>query len=288
MGEAFDDKQRILQLIRESDAPLSSKQVCKTILGSSGKKSIELVQKNLLDLKISGSIFEFPPERAGYEIRFGKVSPTDWLSNKIVTMVKKAGGRLTVTQVRNSLQKWEVGHFDESIGRLVKEGKIFYLTVRFKYLLSAPPSPFDHLLPRQVTAAREILERINRHRQRHLSMEELRTFLDGLADQTAAPTSGSLELTEELLHTWHEQDLPKRGGLTSIPIHWTWSHYEGSCKSGKVKPNLDYFQDFLRNLHRSGKIELIPHSMTQEIPKREMEISLRSQHNEVLYYWKWR
>jgi hypothetical protein len=90
------------------------------------------------------------------------------------------------------------------------------------------------------------------------------------------------------LREWYQKDLPKRGGLSSIPIPWTWSHYESWCSSNNVDPDLGQFQDLLRALGREGKVEFIPHSLTQSVPERESEIALRGPHGEVLYYWKWR
>lgn len=288
MSDGNDQKDRILRLILESGSPISIKKVSEHVLGSSSKKKLELLQKDLLGLKTSGQIFEYLPERAGLGVRFGSVPPMDWLSNKIVTMVKEAGGRLTLRQVRESLRKWETHYFDEALGKLVKDGRLFYLTVRFKYVLSSPPDPSDYLLPRQVTALREILDRINRHRKNALTIEELKTFLNGPNLAEVLPVEASGQPSEDLLREWYHKDLPRRGGLASVPIPWTWSHYESWCISHKAKPDLGLFQGFMRDLYRAGKIEFISHSMTQTLSERESEVSLRGQHGEVLYYWKWR
>jgi hypothetical protein len=288
MNHSNDQEERILQLIRGSDSPISIKRLSQHVLSSTGKKEAGLLQNTLLSLKTSGQLFEYPPERAGRGVRFGSVTPMDWLSNKIVTMVEEAGGRLTLRQVRESLRKWEAAYFDEALGKLVKDGRLFYLTVRFKYVLSSPPDPCDYLPPRQVTALRVILERINRHRKNALTIEELMTFLNGpdLAEILAVEVSG--QPSEDLLREWYHKDLPRRGGLASVPIPWTWVHYESWCSSNKLRSDLAQFQSVIWNLHRAGKIELISHSMTQSLSERESELSLKSQHGEVFYYWKWR
>jgi len=288
MNHSNDQEDRTLQLIRGSDSPISIKRLSEHVLSSSGKKGLGFLQNTLLSLKTSGQIFEYPPERAGRGARFGSIPPTDWLSNKIVTMVKEAAGRLTLRQVRESLRKWETGYFDEALGKLVKDGRLFYLTVRFKYVLSSPPNPSDYLLPRQVTALREILERVNRHRNKSLTIEEMRVFLDMGNLAKVSPVEDFGKPSEELLCEWYHKDLPKRGGLSSIPIPWTWVHYESWCSSNKLRPDLTQFQTLIWNLHRAGKIELISHSMTQSLSERESELSLKSQHGEVFYYWKWR
>jgi len=277
----------ILELLRRSDVPMTAKQVALKAFGSTSSKEIEKVTGVLEQLKTGGAAFEFPPERASYGPRFGLVSPTDWLAHRIITTVKEAGGRLTLRQVRDSLRKWETIYFDEAIGKLVKDERLFYLTVKFKYVLSSPPDPSDYLLPRQVTALREILERINRYRKTALTIEQLKTFLNGL-DFVHVPAAISGRPSEDLLREWYSKDKPRRGGLDSVPIPWTWSHYESWCNSHKARPDLEQFQDFMWQLHRAGKIELISHSMTQSLSELESEVSLRGQHGEVLYYWKWR
>jgi len=278
----------ISELLRRSDGPQTAKQVAQKAFGSASSEDIEKVTGVFDGLKTCGAAFEFPPERAGYGARFGLVSPADWLAQRIVTAVKEAGGRLTLRQVRESLRKWERQYFDEALGKLVKDGRLFYLTVRFKYVLSSAPDPFDHLLPRQVTALREILERINRHRKNALTIEVLQKFLNGPSPAEIIPTQASGIPSEDLLREWYQKDLPKRGGISSIPIPWTWSHYESWCRSNELTPDLAQFQDFLSSLYRAGKIEFISHSMTQTLSERESELSLRGQHGEVLYYWKWR
>jgi hypothetical protein len=129
---------------------------------------------------------------------------------------------------------------------------------------------------------------VNRHRRASISLDELRSFLDGSDVMGVSKAEESGRPSEDLLREWYQKDLPRRGGLTSIPIPWTWGHYELWCLSRKLRPDLVLFQDFMWGLHRAGKVDLIPHSMTQELSARESELSLRSQHGEVLYYWKWR
>jgi hypothetical protein len=288
MTASVDLPKDIFELLRTSDGPLTTKQVAQKACGSTSPKSIGTIESILEELLARGSVFEFPPERSGYGARFWWLNPVDWLAERILSTVKESGGRVTLRKLRESLRKWETRYFDEALGRLVRERKLFYLTVRFKYVLSYPPNPYDYLLPRQVTALKEVLERINRYRKNTLSVEDLRAFLNGSTVPETSPIKASARLSEDLLREWYNKDLPKRGGPSSIPIAWTWSHYESWCRSRKVDPDLGYFQDFLRSLGREGKVEFIPHSLTQSIPERESEISLRGHHGEVLYYWKWR
>ena len=181
---------------------MTAKQVTLKAFGSTSSKEIEKVTGVLDQLKTGGAAFEFPPERAGYGPRFGLVSPSDWLAQRIVTTVKEAGGRLTLRQVRDSLRKWETIYFDEALGKLVKDEKLFDLTVKSKYVLSSQPHPSDYLLPIQITALRGILERINRHRKTALTIEELKTFLNGPKPPEVLPDKPSEQPSEDLLLEW--------------------------------------------------------------------------------------
>lgn len=281
-------RKSIVELLRSSDVPLSAKQVAQTGFGWTSRKDIENVTEILNQLKTSGDAFEFPPARIGSAVRFGPVPPADWVGMKIAGMVKEEGGRLTITQVRAGLRKWETTYFDEAIGKLIEAGQLFYLTVQFKYLVSSPPAPFDHLLPRQVTALKEILERVNRHRGRALTLDDFRALVNGADATEGSRVEESGRPTEDLLRQWYQKDLPRRGGLSSIPIPWTWAHYESWCLVNRLRPDLVTFQDFMWSLYRAGKVEFIPHSMTQELSEAEAKLSLRSRHGEILYYWKWR
>jgi len=283
-----DDQSIILELIRSANTPLTAKQVAQNWLGATGQEKVRIVQILLEELSAAGRTFEFPPQKEGFSKRFGVAPPLEFICGRILSLVEDSGGRITQQGARAALKKWEREYYDQAIGKLAREKKLFYLTVRYKFLVSEPPTPFDHLLPRQVTALREILERINRHRKTALTIEELKTFLNVYDLVKVLPGAVSEKLSEDLLREWYNNDLPRRGGLASVPIPWTWSHYESWCISNKTKPDLGKFQDFMLHLHRAGKIELIAHSMTQSLPDRESEIALKGQHGEVLYYWKWR
>lgn len=288
MTVGADLSREIIELLRASGRPLTGKQVAAEVLGSATPKTLEKIGAALTELIAQGTAFEYPPERSGYGARFWCVNPTDRLAERIMAEVAQADGRLTLRRLRAGLKKWEIPYFDQVLGNLLREKKLFYLTMRFKYVLSSPPDPYDHLLPRQITALREILERINRHRKNALTLEEARDILNGRSSTEIAPPQATGIPTEDLLREWYNRDLPKRAGLASIPIPWTWTHYESWCTSNKARPDLQRFQEILRSLHRAGRIELIAHSMTQSLPERESEISPRGPHGEVWYYWKWR
>ena len=126
-----DERQSMLELIRSSDAPVTAKQVTHTTLGSSKQTEVNRVQDVLDDLKKTGGVFEFPPRQAGQAVRFGSVPPLEWVRERILNKIKSSGDRVTERLLRESLHKWEKRYYDDAIGGLVKERKLFYLRVQY-------------------------------------------------------------------------------------------------------------------------------------------------------------
>lgn len=283
MNASSIDGNRLAEVVRNAGVPLTAKGVARAALGSSGRKAVGEVEQILESLQQSGQLHKYPPRQEGGVVRFSSVPPVEWVRGRILGKVKDGGGRVTQNQVRDHLHKWERSLYDDAVGGLIRDGKLHYLTVRHKRLVSFSPTPFDYLLERQVTALKEILERINRRRAKPLSLGELKSFLDG--SSTAAGESG--ELTEEMLRAWYDEDVPRLGGVTSVPIPWTWEHYESWCKEHDFRADVNRFHGLLRSLFQAGKIELIPHSRTHETPLREAELALSGQGGELLYYWRW-
>ena len=141
-----------------------------------------------------------------------------------------------------------------------------------------------YLLQRQVSALKEVIERINRHRKKSITLEEVRDLLNGSLEVSRT----SCHITAALLRRWYDDDVVERGGVSTVPISWTWARYESWCRSHSLVPDLGHFHESFRGLQKSRKIELIPHSGTENLSERESEISLTNERGEVLYYWKWR
>lgn len=288
MSVGVEWQKRILEFVRNSKVPLTSRQIAELGFGLTSGEDVDTVREILDKLKASGDVFLFPPVRTGFAARFGSVSPTDWVGMKIVGMVEEAGGRLTIRKIRSDLGKWEKRYFRRSIEELIKEEQLFYLKVQPKYLFSSPPTPCDHLLPAEAKALKKILEKVNRYRRRTLSLDDLTAFLNGSDGMKGPRVAKSGRPTEDLLREWYEKDLPRRGGPRSIPIPWTCAHYESWCVANRLRPDRVTFQNFMWSLYRAGKVEFIPHGMPQELSAREAKLSLRSQRGQILYYWKWR
>ncbi len=282
------DEHRLVQLVDNAGIPLTAKKVALAALGSAGARDVAAVEESLNRLQQAGKLHAFPPEQRGWAQRFYSVSPLEWVQDRILKRVEAGSGRVTQKQVKALLYKWEHKYCDEAVGGLIKEGKLHYLALRSKFLVLSPPTPFDYLLDRQVTALKEIVERINRRRSRPLTVDELRSFLDGDSAASSEQSSIPGRLTEDILRAWYDEDVPLRGGVTSVPIPWTWNHYVHWCKENGFQPELDRFQGLLKSLYEAGTIELIPHSHAHEIPSEEARVALSAPSGEVLYYWRWR
>jgi hypothetical protein len=96
------------------------------------------------------------------------------------------------------------------------------------------------------------------------------------------------ELTDKIWRRWYEKDLPRRGGVSTVPIPWTWRRYVQWCSDNGVRADSDQFLSTLRDLAQSGRIELVPHSLTHQLPPDEVKLCLRGECGETLYYWKWK
>jgi len=275
------DELELAEIIRREGTPLTAKRVAEAALGSSGAKAVRAVEGLLSSLRESGRIHQFPPEQRGWAVRFGSVSPVEWVRGRILNAVKDGSGKVSEKQLKDRLHKWELKVYDEAVGGLVRNGRLHYLAVRYKYVLSSAPTPFDYLLGRQVTALKEILERINRRRTKALTLGELRSFLDGAF---AAPG----ELSEGMIRAWYDADLPLCGGVTTVPIPWTWKHYVTWCEEHSLQPDLGLFHACFRKLFLTQRIELVPHSGTHDISGDEAQLALSGSSGEVYYYWRWR
>jgi len=278
------DREAFAKVVRDAKAPLTPKHLAQVALGSSAPKKVQAAEKTLESLQESGSVYKFPPEQRGRPVRFGSCPPVQWVQRRILDKVRSTGGRVTEKQVKEYLRSWEVKLYDEAVSGLIGNGQLHRLALKRKYLVSSAPTPFDYLLGRHVTAVKEILDRINRKRAEPITLSQLRSFLDGNLDRPTPPG----DLTEEMIRAWYDKDVPLRGGVTSVPISWTWKHYVARCKEQGVDPDLSRFHQLLLNLSQSHRIELIPHSRTQEIPPEDVRLALTSPTGEVLYYWRWR
>jgi hypothetical protein len=124
------------------------------------------------------------------------------------------------------------------------------------------------------------------------TLEALRRELDELKCRIAAleavgaPTPElDQDLTEEWLVRWYSEDLPRREGLRSLPIPWTWKRYAKWCEARGVQPNTDRFHQLLKSMAMRSRIALTAHDNPRNLPAEEAAILRKDPEGRTIYYW---
>jgi hypothetical protein len=239
-----------------------------------------------MELIGSESVFEHPPLRRGGRKRFWKDSPAAWTKTRMLKILATME-RLTLRTVREAIPIAYRGLFDEALGSVMREKKVHSLTVRgIKYLTNRTVKPTEYLLRRHVAALTEIIEQLNPHCKRKLRVKDILDFFDEHAGVEPIPHRHG-EIPEELMSKWYREDAARLMGSKSVPIPWTWIRYENWCREQGSGSDLPGFQNRLRQLAHVGKIELVPHGMSEPIEPAELSIAIKTEQGELLYYWKW-
>jgi hypothetical protein len=146
------------------------------------------------------------------------------------------------------------------------------------------PLPATALLTAaQRKALQGVLDKINPARSQALVLDELLRFLDGAAPVrvgTAAPPT--LVQLEEL----YRQDLPARGGLSSMPIPFTWRRYAAQSTHQGAMADRAAFEQLLLDSAAAGRVELIAHEWPATLGSDDLEAAIRQPGGRVLYYWR--
>lgn len=278
---------QILEILAGSDKPLISAQIVGALFGSKKQSCTDEVEQALLELIRSENAFEHPPRRRGERKRFWTESPTALTAARILEILATKE-RLTLRNVREAIPTSYRGFFDEALGSLMREKRVYPLTVgKVKYLLNRAPKPTEHLLRRHLTALKDIVEEVSRRRKAKLSVSEVMRFLDGCETVIEPGMPAPKQIPEKVMSSWYKEDLARLMGSKSVPIPWTWSRYEKWCREQRLEADLPGFHQMLRLLAHAGKIELVPHGMSQPIDPEELPIAIKTDRGELLYYWKW-
>jgi hypothetical protein len=176
---------------------------------------------------------------------------------------------------------------EEQVGDLLAAGRLFDAPFRGKTrkVRTTPPRPTEGLTAAQLKSLRGMLARVNELRRPALRLEEVRALLDGAQPAVEAPVDKgpSPELTEELLLRFYAQDLPRREGLRSMPIPWTWRRYEAHCAG--TAPDPEAFHGLLERLQSEGRVALAVHDAPGSIPEAERRLLRTRDDGRVIFYW---
>lgn len=241
----------------------------------------------LRQLAREGRAFEHP---VGRESR--NPSPRYWYRTaeeyveRALSQALASRGKWTEGKLRQKLPKAYHDIVDEAIGQLVSTGRLFEGPAKGKTrkLSTRPPAPSEALGAAQIRSLRTMLERINTLRRPSLRLEELVAFLDGSLSGPDRPAHPG-HITEELLLRFYADDLPRREGLKSMPIPWTWRRYVDYCKRAAAVPDRPGFHRLLTDLSAAGRVALAVHDSPSRLSQEDLEAVERTRDGRVVYYW---
>jgi hypothetical protein len=200
----------------------------------------------------------------------------------------------TESQLRGIVTRAYLGLVDECVGRMLSRGELFEAPARgrTRRLRISPPRPREALTPAQGRSLRTILTRVNTLRRPALPYEDLMRFLDGTLEEEADTASRGrrrsrqpIAPTESLLLRLYGEDLPRREGLRSMPIPWTWRRYAAHCDEAGGVPDAEGFHRLLLELAQAGRIAVGVHDKPSNVPPDELAVLRRDAEGRLPYYW---
>lgn len=280
-----DDLRKIAAYIAKLPKPTPSTALGTDLRKASVNVSNLKLEEALQILVDQGQAFHHPPSRKTRNAPpcyFAK-SPLQYVEDSLLERVH-AKPQWTESQLREKVPKAYRGFFDEALGNLITAQKLFqYRQGRSTYLAATRPRPTVFLTAKQRSALEKILAHLNEHREVRLDFEHLLAFLD---DGKSAPTQElDRDLREEMLVRWYGEDLPRREGLRSLPILWTWQHYMEWCESRGVRPNGDLLHQLLEGMAAKGHISITAHDSPRDVSEEEAAVLRKDAKGRLNYYW---
>jgi hypothetical protein len=283
-----EDIQAVSASVRNSESPLTARQVSKKVFGTERKAQVSGCEVILMRLVGDGAAFEHPPIRSKSRRRYWHTDVVSRISEQIADGVARESIPPTVLQLRRRIAKCDSPWFDESLGRLLNERRCFEISFKgTRRLASKPPSAHEMLSATDIQCLERIIRKTASCRPTTLSLNELLGFLEtSLAQGTRVPVMH--HITESMLETWYHEELPNLLGSTSVPLPNTWDRYLKWCGERGVVPDLHEFHSTLRRLSDNRIVELIAHGRSQPIPTKEEPVLMKGSRGETIYFWRWR
>ncbi|MCL4820351.1 MAG: hypothetical protein KJ067_14490 [Vicinamibacteria bacterium] len=250
--------------------------------------------REVLDrLVASGAAFEHPVGRTA-----ANPSPRYWRRPASVFVLETLRGALarqpewTPAQLRKLVPQAYHELVEEQVGALLATGALHPAPARGRSqkFRTAPPRPTGALTAAQLQSLRKLVGRVNELRRPALAFDDLLALLDGVdaaaaAATPAAPRPQAEPPTEAMLLRWYAEDLPRRDGLRSMPIPWTWRRYQAHCSNSGRTPDAAALAALLRSLHAAGRISLTVHDAPVSIPDTERALLPAREDGRPFYYW---
>ena len=266
-----------------------------TIRASAPKAYTGLVDEEIGRLVREGKLFQLPGKTPKFTTQSPQAVVVRALDNALTS-----GTEHSLTSLRKAVPKDYKGLVDEELARRVREGKLFQLPGKTPKYTTQRARPTSVLTAPQRKSLEIMLGKVNPLRSRALSLDELLEFLDGtgaLPLQTtssssvpALPAQPAAKPARAPTLPWLEQlyrhDLPARGGLTSMPIPWTWRRYVAEVEAEGGAPDRAAFERTLMEARAQGRVEITPHERPTALSPEELTAAFRQPLGLVLYYWR--
>ncbi|MCI0417802.1 MAG: hypothetical protein L0312_01050, partial [Acidobacteria bacterium] len=252
------------------------------------RKKVAQVYQNLFDEAVghlinAGHLFECQQDKVAYLTSQPPRSLAE-VKQAILERVPGLQRLLTRQELKAALPAGDRGMLTEAVNQLIAEGRLFEKkSDRIQGLTPEPPLPTDFLTETHKNSLHKIVVRLNEHRRNRLDFEALLAFLNG--ELAATTPELDQDLSEELLVRWYGEDLPRREGLRSMPIPWTWKHYVKWCEERGLQPNIERFHQLLKSMAMRSRIALTAHNSPSNLPPEEAAILLKDLEGRTIYYW---
>lgn len=279
----------IARHVARAERPLPLRTLGTALRGAGLEVTTKELPAHLDRLVREGRAFEHPIARHGSNPSrcFWSRPATEYVEGALGRTLA-AGGEWSEAQLRRSVPKAYHAMLDEAVGRLLSEGRLFEAPPKGKSrrLRTTPARARDALGAAQMKSLRSVVQRVNTLRRPALGLDELLAFFDG-PEPGAAPRAPGTTLapTEELLRRFYAADLPRRAGLRSMPIPWTWHRYLEHCRERAASPDAERFHSLLLELAHAGRVALTAHDKPASLPPEELEHVRRRPDGSVVYYW---
>jgi hypothetical protein len=278
--------QRIAEYVTHLPSPLPA-----STLGTALRKSgLKIKQPELIErlraLAEAGVIHAHPTKEAKNPApRYWRSPAVEYALSALRATIAPRG-RWTEAQLRSKVGKAYADYFDEALGTLLGQAAVFDVSGGGKKAYATErPRATDALTASQVKALTGIVDKVNACRRAPLDLQALLDFLNGGTAAAAPEPLAAALLTEEQLLRWYVEELPRLGGLRSVPIPTTWHRYSEWCRSRGAATDADRFFSLLGRMAEQGKIAFTAHDTPSTLPDEVRGLLRRDSEGRLPYYW---
>lgn len=276
----------LLDLAQAATNAISVAQACKHAkrAGHAVREAeVETAFEQLVD---AGRLFRHPSAARTAKLKhaYHPDSPTSFVRERLRRALHGIA-QITLAKLRASAPGEYRKLVDAGIDTLLQEGLLFEKpgSGKSKTYTTQPLPPTAVLTAAQRKSLQGLLGKINGTRRPPLGLPELLQFLDGTP--STKPHAPALPTLEQL-HELYRLDLPARGGLSSMPIPFTWRRYAQLSAGSGADADRAAFEQLLLEGAAAGRVELIAHEWPATLTPDDLAAAIRQPSGRVLYYWR--